>query len=92
MKTTTVTIDESGLKTASLFRERQEYRFNKEADQYLTDLYDSVGAKTWNQKYNLLTLILGRCNFSHDPTDEQKTRAMEYEILDRGGLLELVLV
>lgn len=66
-------------------------KFNKEADQYLDNLYDSVGAKTWNQKYNLLTLLLGQCSFSHNPTDEQKVGAMEYEILEREGLYTPVL-
>jgi hypothetical protein len=70
---------------------RNEYRYNEKADKYLVELYDSVGATTWTHKYNLLTLILGQCTFSHNVTDEQKTGAMEYEILEREGLIELVL-
>lgn len=70
-------------------------RYNKEADKFLKDFYKSVGAKTWKQKYNALELRLnivpGSASFSHNPTDRQKVGCLEYELLERVGLIELVL-
>ena len=66
-------------------------RFNEKADKYLEEFYNSVGAKTWEQKLNLLTLKLGPCSFSHNATAEQKVAAMEYELLYNAELIELVL-
>jgi len=65
-----------------------KYRFNKKSDEYLADLYESVGAKTWTQKLNLLTMKMGACNFSHNPTNEQKVACIEYELLENLGLYE----
>ena len=68
-------------------------RYNKESDDFLAALYESVGAKTWEQKFNLLQLKLGGNNsFSHNPTWEQKTAMLEYELLEKERLIKLVLV
>jgi hypothetical protein len=72
-------------------------KFNEKADKYLKDLYESVGAITPEQKYNTLFMTLGYhidgtvINFSHSPTWEQKQGMMEYDILEREGLIDLVL-
>lgn len=67
--------------------------YNEEADKFLDDLYQSVGAISDTQKFNLLTLILGGtfC-FSHDPSDAQKVAMLEYDLLHRHGLIELTFV
>lgn len=71
-------------------------RYNEKADSYLENLYKSVGATTWEQKYHVLCLkmdILPRDqSFSHDPTWEQKVGMMEYDFLDRMRLISLTLV
>lgn len=71
-----------------------KYKFNKKADKFLKDFYNSVGAKTWEQKYNASLLKLGytmeSVNFSHNPTWEQKTGMMEYDLLEGEGLIKLV--
>jgi len=68
------------------------FRYNDKADKFLTDFYESVGAKTWEQKFNLLQLKLGGTNsFSHHPTWEQKVGMLEYELLEKERLIELVL-
>jgi hypothetical protein len=70
-------------------------RYNKEADKFLEDLYKSVGAKTWKQKYNLLEMKLyvvsGSTGFSHDLGWKSKVGCLEYELLERNELIELVL-
>ena len=72
-------------------------KFNEKADAYLKALYDSVGAITSEQKYNVLFMKLGyhldgtAINFSHNPTWEQKQGMMEYDLLECEGLIELVL-
>ena len=71
-------------------------KFNVEADAYLKSLYDSVGATTPEQKYNTIYMKLGyhidnvTINFSHDPSWEQKQAMMEYDILEREGLIQLI--
>ena len=67
-------------------------KYNKKADEFLNELYDSVGATTDSHKYNLLSLILGGtfC-FSHSPSDLQKVAMLEYDLLHRHGLIELTL-
>ena len=71
-------------------------KFNEKADKYLKDLYDSVRAITPEQKYNTLFMKLGYhldgtvINFSHSPTWEQKQGMMEYDMLEREGLIEMV--
>ena len=71
-------------------------RYNERADDYLKTLYTSVGATTWEQKYNTLCLRLDikpqNQSFSHDPSWEQKAAMMEYELLDKMRLIQLVLV
>jgi hypothetical protein len=72
-----------------------KYKYNKKADAALAKLYRSVGARSWHQKFNLLELTLGitpgsSC-FSHKPTWEAKTGSLEYELLHRLELIELVL-
>ena len=57
----------------------------------MDEFYASVGARTMEQKYNLLELKLGKSNFSHAPTIEQKIGCYEYELLEQEGLIELVL-
>jgi hypothetical protein len=65
-------------------------KFNKEADEYIEKLYNSVGATTWEQKYNTLLLKLDlneEClYFSHNPTVEQKVGMLEYDLVERVGL------
>ena len=81
------------------FQRQNSMKYNKEADKYLKELYDSVGATTWEQKFNTLLLKMGtdanNMSFSTFPatevTWEQKAGAMEYELLDRLNLIELVL-
>ena len=68
-------------------------KFNEIADEFLEELYQSVGASTPEQKYNTLVLKLGyqdhTINFSHNPTWEQKQAMLEYEFLEREGLIEV---
>ena len=61
------------------------------ADKFLKDFYKSVGAKTWEQKFNALELKLGDGpgSFSHNPTWEQKTGMLEYIILENERLIEI---
>jgi hypothetical protein len=66
-------------------------KYNEKADKFLEEFYASVGATTWEQKLNLLEMKLGRSNFSHNPTAEQKVGCYEYELLEQQGLIELVL-
>lgn len=70
--------------------------YNVEADAYLESLYQSVGAITDEQKYNTLILTLGYqndvINFSHNPSWSQKRAMMEYELLDKKGLITLTTV
>jgi len=68
-------------------------KFNKKADKFLDRLYKSVGAKTYKQKLNLLNLKLGGpSNFSHNMFDAQKVACLEYEILERFGLIRVISV
>ncbi len=67
-------------------------RYNEKADKFLESFYDLVGAKTWEQKLAVLEMKLGKSNFSHDPTPEQKVGCYEYELLEQQGLIELTLV
>ena len=71
-------------------------KYNKTADKYLKEFYASVGAKTWKQKFNALELRLqivpGSQLFSHNPSWQAKTRMMEYELLERVGLIRLTTV
>jgi len=72
-------------------------KYNKKADAYLAKLYKSVGAKTWEQKFNTLELALGvvpgSSTFSHPEIGwRSKCGCLEYELLERRGLIELVLV
>jgi hypothetical protein len=68
-------------------------KYNTDADKYLRDLYKSVGATTWEEKFNTLELSLGvpsgSSNFSHNISWKQKCRALEYELLYTLGLLRL---
>ena len=74
----------------------QFMKYNEKADAYLKALYESVGAITAEQQYNTLFMALGYhldgsvVNFSHSPSWEQKRAMMEYELLEREGLIELV--
>ena len=71
-------------------------KFNEKADAYLDALYKSVGASTPEQRYNTLILKLGYdhqfIGFSHNPSWEQKQAMLEYDILEREGLIEMVYV
>lgn len=71
-------------------------KYNKKADKALADLYRSVGARTWKQKFHTLELALGvpsgSTYFSHDFGWEAKVGALEYEYLAQSGLIELTLV
>lgn len=68
-------------------------KFTQLADHYLENLYEGVGAKTPEQKYNTLVLALGASedtiNFSHNPSWEQKQTMLEYELLEKKRLIEL---
>ena len=71
-------------------------KFNEQADQYLQDLYQSVGAITPQQRYNTLFMKLGYhldgsvLTFSHNPTWEQMAGMLEYEVLENEGLIPIV--
>lgn len=75
-------------------------RYNEKADDYMETLYKSVGATTWEQKYNTLCLKMDirpeNQSFHSFPGGdvnwEQKTACMEYELLDEMRLIQLVLV
>jgi hypothetical protein len=71
-------------------------KYNQAADDYLMALYGSVGATTWEHKFNTLMLkmmvVPEHQAFSHYPTIEQKVGMLEYELLEREGLIELVSV
>lgn len=70
-----------------------DMKYNKEADKFLKGFYNSVGAKTFEQKYNVLMIALGidpkNQTFSHNPTWKQKVGMLEYELLENKGLIEL---
>lgn len=74
-------------------------RYNEKADDYLDSLYNSVGAKTWEQKYHTLCLKMNvrpeDQSFHSFPGGEvnweQKVGCMEYELLDEMRLIKLVL-
>jgi len=71
-------------------------KYNKKADKALADLYHSVGAKTWEQKFHTLELALGIVpgsqSFSRDLGWRSTTGMLEYEWLERMGLFQLTLV
>ena len=71
-------------------------KYNEKADDYLETLYNSVGATSWEQKYNTLCLKMGirpeNHSFSHAPSWEQKVGCMEYELLNELRLIQLTLV
>ncbi len=66
--------------------------YNEEADKFLEEFYNAVGATTWEHKYNLLILKLGSCNFSHNSSTEQKVRCLEHELLEAMQLIIPVYV
>jgi hypothetical protein len=69
-------------------------KYNAAADEFLKDLYESVGAITAEQKYNTLVMRLGyqddTITFSHDPSWKQKQTMLEYDLLERQLLIELI--
>ncbi len=71
-------------------------KYNEKADAYLKTLYESIGAISSEQQYNALFMKLGYhldgsvINFSHNPTWGQKRNMLEYELLEREGLIELI--
>jgi len=71
-------------------------KYNKKADEFLNQLYFIYEAETPDQKYDVLELELdivpGTQSFSHNPTIQQKISMLEYELLNRNGLIELTLV
>jgi len=74
-------------------------KYNKEADKYLKELYRQKKAKTAEQKYHAILKKLKYAerdmsfhSRSGDVTWEQKQGAMEYELLEREGLIELTYV
>ena len=75
-------------------------KYNEKADAYLESLYHSVGAMTWEHKYNTLCLKLDvlpenqsfHCTPTGEVSWEQKVGCMEYELLEREGLIELTYV
>lgn len=71
-------------------------KYNKQADAFLTKLYDSVGAKTPAQKFETLRLKLGGGEYhfhamGNHVNDEMRAAALEYEILSQERLIELSL-
>jgi hypothetical protein len=70
-------------------------KFNKIADDYLEELYNSVGAVTIQNKIKLLSLILdGEGNISSRGrvTEAMRLGVLEYEMLESAGLIQLSLV
>ena len=68
-------------------------KYNEKADEFLAKFYKDHGAETPAQQYTALNNWFGgESSFSHNPTTEQKVSMMEYELLHRKGLIELVLV
>jgi hypothetical protein len=76
------------------FRQKFYMKYNEKADEYLEKLYASVGAKTEKHKFRLLELKLGiaadSTNYSHPLTWKQKVGTLEYELLERSGLIEII--
>jgi hypothetical protein len=73
----------------------QPRSFGEKADAFLTELYHSVGATNTTQKLNVLRLKLGGDYHFYamggEINDEVKVACLEYELLGREGLIELVL-
>ena len=71
-------------------------KYNAKADKYLSNLYRSVGARTWQQKFRTLELALrivaDSSSFSHNPTWRQKVGMLEYELLSNNQLITLTTV
>ena len=72
--------------------------FGPKGDAYLANFYNSIGAKTTQQKLNVLSIRLGEdITQSHyyalggNLTDEMKLGCLEYEFLEQAGQIELVL-
>jgi len=66
--------------------------FGKKADEFLKEFYDSVGSKTTEQKINLLNIKMGgEYNFysSGIVTNEQILGCLEYEFLEKNGMIKL---
>ena len=74
--------------------------YNKEADKYLKEFYHQKKAKTAEQKYHAIRKKLKYAerdmSFHSTPggdvTWEQKQGALEYELLEHKGLIELTYV
>lgn len=72
--------------------------FGAEADAYLAEFYNSVGAKTIQEKINVLSIKLGEEStpsnyyaFGGNLTDDMKLGCLEYEFLEQAGKITLVL-
>jgi hypothetical protein len=63
-----------------------------EAQKFLYDLYEKYGSRTYEQKYNLLELLLGYSyEFGDDTTFEQELPLLEQEYLINNGVIRPVL-
>jgi hypothetical protein len=81
--------------TSKWQKEIETMKFNKIADDYLQELYNSVGAVTIQNKIKLLSLILdGEGNISSRGrvTEAMRLGVLEYEMLESAGLIQLSLV
>ena len=72
----------------------QVYRFNKEADACLEDLYKSVGAVTPARKLVILQKEVGGDfnfqAFGGELNEEIRLGCLEYEYLERMGKIEII--
>ncbi len=76
--------------------EAQSKSFGPDGDIALAMLYKSVGAQDTQQKLNILQIKLGGTpNFyamGGGITDEMKLACLEYEYLERSGIIQFDLV
>lgn len=71
----------------------EQKSFVEKADAFLIEFYKSCGAESPHQKITVLELKLGKSNFyayGGQVTDEMKLGSLEYDFLERQGLIELV--
>jgi hypothetical protein len=72
------------------------HKFGEEADKFLQDFYKRFGSEKTQEKINLLQDKLGgTSNFyslgGGSLTDEQKLACLEYEFLEKSGVIKVVL-
>ncbi len=72
-----------------------EKSFGEDGDKFLNEFYNSYGSQTTLQKIKLLELYLGDGQRSFhamggEVTNEMILGCLEYEILEREGVIELI--